>query len=289
MQARIDEFAESDLDVAAAARERIGERGWDRRGRSVDDACVAFERVAEAVVVIRQQPSGLVESDEELVGVVRGALRALRARAEPEAAGVGLEPRRCAPPPRSTSTGGTSSSRSSRTQRSVTRVRRAGRVAIRRRTVAAGADRIGASARAGEDRRASGRHPVVKPLAFGLRSASPCSRPHRHRDPRLPSLHRHRSRPPSVSPVPPPLRSATPSGLVPTRRRPLPLPPVLPAPMYRAGRGRGVQREAVDPPSSLSTGGVEAFGRRRVVAPGPLGWERHGGTGRREPAGRHAR
>lgn len=63
----------------------------------VDDPDIALERVTEAVVVIGQEPAGVVECDEVLVGVLGGPCRALRGRAEPEAALVGLEPRRAAP------------------------------------------------------------------------------------------------------------------------------------------------------------------------------------------------
>ena len=75
MQASVDESAEPERDVAAAARERIGERLRDDGRRGVDDAGVALERVAEAVVVIGQEPSSVVESDEVLVGVVGGRCR----------------------------------------------------------------------------------------------------------------------------------------------------------------------------------------------------------------------
>ena len=54
----------------------------------------------------------------------------------------------------------------------------------------------------------------------------------------------------SASPAAP--RFASPRPDPPTAA---PLPPVLPALIYLACRGRGVQREAVDPPSSFSTGG----------------------------------
>lgn len=52
MQATVDEPAEPERDIATAPRERIGERLRDDGRRGVDDASVAFERVAEAVVVI---------------------------------------------------------------------------------------------------------------------------------------------------------------------------------------------------------------------------------------------
>src|SRR5438128_1628467 len=50
-QTCVDDLAESELDVATAARERIGDRVRDRRGCGVDSACVALERVAQAVIV----------------------------------------------------------------------------------------------------------------------------------------------------------------------------------------------------------------------------------------------
>jgi hypothetical protein len=124
-----------------------------------------------------------------LVGVLGGPGRPRRAGAEPEAALVGLEPRRAVPAavtepvngrvldredplrPRGaaarlgderavkrakvTSIGGAPSSRSSRTQRSVTRVRPVRRVAIRRPTVVAGRDRTGAVRAERAQRRAS--------------------------------------------------------------------------------------------------------------------------------------
>jgi hypothetical protein len=136
----------------------FGEDGGDRVGSLVDDAGIALERVAEPVVVIGQEPLRSVQRSEEFVGVLAGALLALRAGAEPEPSSIGLQPRRATPPsvaqpvhertldrkgallsawrrrrdtprltnervvspPRSTSTGGVSMFRSSRRQRSVT-------------------------------------------------------------------------------------------------------------------------------------------------------------------------
>jgi hypothetical protein len=159
---------------------------------------VDVEGIAELIGLARQEPAGLVQRGEVLVSVVARAFLALRSGTEPEAALVGLEPRRAAPArvpdpytsgcsierirfwprgadgarrrtsatrawsrlPRSISTGGRSSPRSSRTQRSVTRVPRAGREAIRRRTVASRADRSRAEARGRRRPVSKRRHPL---------------------------------------------------------------------------------------------------------------------------------
>ena len=60
METSVDQPAEAERDVSAATGERVGERFWDRLGRCVDDAGVAFESIAEVVVLVRQEPSGLV-------------------------------------------------------------------------------------------------------------------------------------------------------------------------------------------------------------------------------------
>jgi hypothetical protein len=76
----------------------FGQGGGDRVGDLVDDASVALKRITKTVIVIRQEPSGWVQRGEELVGVLAGALLALRTGAQPEPCGVRLQPRRAAPP-----------------------------------------------------------------------------------------------------------------------------------------------------------------------------------------------
>lgn len=78
--------------------------------------------------------------------------------------------------------------------------------------------------------------------------------------------------------------------LRPTSPPPAPpvVPPVLPCPdLSGMSRKGGPAREAVDPPSSCSTGVPGGFGRRRVGASVPLGTDHQDGTRRREQAGRH--
>jgi hypothetical protein len=186
--------------------------------------------------------------------------------------------------PRSTSTDGTSSPRSSRTHRSVARVRRAGREAP---TVAAGADRIGAVKKRGRGPASERRH--TRATTARRASAATATRPHLARGsapaPPNPFPHHLRS-PPRSDPFLYLLLVSIPVLLRPTRRRPLCFPPVLPALIYLAGRGRGVQREAVDPPSSRRTGGIGDLGRRRGGARVLLGTDLHEGTRRRERLGR---
>ena len=62
MQASVDELPEAEVDVAAEARERVAERLRDRCDGGIDDASVGFERVAEAVVVIGHEPTGVVRA-----------------------------------------------------------------------------------------------------------------------------------------------------------------------------------------------------------------------------------
>lgn len=73
----VDQRAERNRDIVALTIEGFGEGGGDRVGGLVDDASVALKRIAEPVIVIGQEPSGLVQRGEELVGVLAGALLAL--------------------------------------------------------------------------------------------------------------------------------------------------------------------------------------------------------------------
>jgi hypothetical protein len=148
------------------------------------------------------------------------------------------------------------------------------------------------------DRRVSERwHPASAPLAAVLHAPLPLDVEH---DPQLrpvtpppiassalPPIHALRTLWPSRLALPCLARPARPASPRPVPPTPAPLPPVLPALICLACRGRGVQREAVDPPSSFSTGGTRNFGRRRVGARVPPGADRPGGTDRKEQVGRH--
>lgn len=70
----------------------------DRVGGLIDDAGIALKRITEPVIVIGQEAFGSVQRGEELIGILAGALLALRTRAEPEPPSVGLQPRRTTPP-----------------------------------------------------------------------------------------------------------------------------------------------------------------------------------------------
>jgi len=72
--------------------EGIGEDGGDRVGGVIDDACVALELVTKPVIVIGQESPGLMQRGEDLIGVLAGALLALRTGTEPEPRGLGLQP-----------------------------------------------------------------------------------------------------------------------------------------------------------------------------------------------------
>jgi hypothetical protein len=53
VNAGVDEIAEANRDVSRALRERRAKGVRYRRGRGIDDPRVPFERVAQAVVVVR--------------------------------------------------------------------------------------------------------------------------------------------------------------------------------------------------------------------------------------------
>ena len=146
----------------------------------------------------------------------------------------------------------------------------------------------GKRASASRKRHARCRAPRAAPARRRTRSPLPTRDATSHRHLRAPA-HSSPFEPPGPS-VLPFLRLALPSASPllpprPTPPTPAPLPPVLPALIYLACRGRGVQREAVDPPSSCSTGGTRDFGRSSgrgacSARSGPLGRNRSEGTGR---------
>jgi hypothetical protein len=76
----------------------ISENGGDRVGGVIDDARVALKLVTKAVIIIGQESPGLVKRSEDLIGVLTGALIALRAGTEPEPCEIDLQPR-CTTPP----------------------------------------------------------------------------------------------------------------------------------------------------------------------------------------------
>ena len=70
MQAGVDVGSESDRDIPAATSEGFIKGRRDGPGRVIDDAGVALELVTQPVVLIGQEPPGLMERGEQVVGVV---------------------------------------------------------------------------------------------------------------------------------------------------------------------------------------------------------------------------
>jgi hypothetical protein len=93
----IDESTKAGCDVAVSVGERVGEDGGNRASGVIDDARVALKLVTKPVIVIGQESPGSMQCSEDLICVLARARLALRAGAEPEPAGLGLQVRRAAP------------------------------------------------------------------------------------------------------------------------------------------------------------------------------------------------
>jgi hypothetical protein len=70
VNAGVDSVVDANRDLSRALRERSAEGVRYCCGRGIDDARVAFECVAQAVVIVWPESPGVVECDEVPVGVV---------------------------------------------------------------------------------------------------------------------------------------------------------------------------------------------------------------------------
>ena len=97
MQARVGKLAEARAHILPALLQPPRQQLGDCRGRVVDDAGVALERVAQLIVAVGQQVTGRVQRSEVLERIVARSRLALSGSTQPQAQLLPVDPGRTAP------------------------------------------------------------------------------------------------------------------------------------------------------------------------------------------------